>query len=157
MGTSAGNGKYIEAPEKLEEYWEAYKKQTKSNPDMIAQLSNKGEIVYVPHERPYQYDEFEAYLSRAMIKDGYEQPLKTLRHYRENKTGAYDEYCHVVTRIEQDWKADNVSGTLTGKYKAASLVGRIHNIVETKNVNLKTDATPFNPFDVDVPGDNSTG
>ena len=32
MGTSKGNGKYIETPEKMWEYFEAYRSQVKANP-----------------------------------------------------------------------------------------------------------------------------
>jgi len=148
--------KYIETPEKLESYWEEYKASVKSNPDMIAQLSNKGEIVFLPVEKPLQYNEFETFLNRAMVRDGYEYPLKTIRHYRD-LDDSYSEYRQVVTRIESDWEADNVGGAMTGKYKAPTLIGRLHNIVETKNIHLSGEVSPFTPFDIDVPEDDSTG
>jgi hypothetical protein len=135
--------KYID-PNGLEKYWEDYKLYVKTHPDYVSQMTVKGELVYVPKEKPLQLNEFEAYLSRQMEADGYENPLSTLRHYRDNKNGSYEEYCQVVTRIEKDWESDNVGGVMTGKFTAANLVARIHNLKEQSEVNTNANINILN-------------
>ena len=68
MGTSKGNGKYIETPEKMWEYFEAYRSQVKANPRTKTVFPGKDAIPQrEPLERPLTLEGFENWCADADI------------------------------------------------------------------------------------------
>jgi hypothetical protein len=120
--------KYIESPEKLWQMWEEYKKEIDSAPDIEEVVTAKGDIVHKAIKKPYLRVGFEAYVFRAY---GFH-----VKQYLENQDKLYDSYMGVVTHIRNEYENDQLSGTLTGRYKAPNLIARMHGLVEkTENQN----------------------
>ena len=46
---------------------------------------------------------------------------------------------------------------MTGRYKAPNLTARLNGLTDKQEVDMKAQVSPFTPFDIDVPEDNSTG
>jgi hypothetical protein len=119
--------KYIKDPNTLLELWEEYKKTVGF--DEIEQATAKGEIVTLKVKNPYLRSGFEAFAFRK-LGHGIDQ-------YLDNQLGNYSDYLGVVTCIRREWETDQVSGTMTGKYKAQTLTARLNGIkdsVDTNNV-----------------------
>jgi hypothetical protein len=134
MGTSNGNGKYYK-PEDLLRLWNEYKAFIDTNPDELEQLSNKGEIMIVRVKKPYLQEGFYAFV--------YNNYGHHIHQYIDNTNGAYDDYLGVVTHIRSEWRNDQISGSLTGRYKAPNLVARLNGISDNKNIDLKTEQPLF--------------
>jgi hypothetical protein len=81
--------KYIETPEKMWEYFEAYAKETKENPRYkVEYVGKEGERVKTPLERPLTMEGFELYLSNQGI-------IADLSHYFCNLDNRYSEYLDI--------------------------------------------------------------
>jgi hypothetical protein len=116
-------------PKELMDLWEQYKAKIDSNPDTIEQATAKGDIVELRVRKPYLKQGFKSF---AYKLKGY-----SIKDYLDNK---YDEYSDVVTCIRDEWEDDQISGTLTGRYKAPNLVARLNGINENvkneQNINI---------------------
>lgn len=131
-------------------YWERYKQKVDENPDKEEVVTNKGTIVVKTIRRPYLRTGFEAFV--------YKEIGIHIHQYIDNYKGAYDAYLGVVTHIRNEWEEDQVSGTLTGRYKAPNLVARLNGLVEKSETNLKVEQEIFKALDLDnVHTDNGTG
>jgi hypothetical protein len=114
-------------PKELMELWEQYKSLIDSNPDRIEQATPKGDIVELRVRKPYLKQGFNAFVFKLK---GY-----SIKDYLDNK---YDEFSDVVTCIRNEWEDDQISGSLTGRYKAPNLVARLNGLKEqTENVNIE--------------------
>ncbi len=102
--------------------WEQYKSLIDSNPDRIQQATPKGDIVELRVKKPYIKQGFSAFVFKLK---GY-----SIKDYLDNK---YPEFSDVVTCIRNEWEDDQVSGTLTGRYKAPNLVARLNGLAEETN------------------------
>jgi hypothetical protein len=144
MGTSKGNGKYIQTPEDLLKLWDEYKAQVGS--EQIEQATPKGSIVTLSISKPLLRSGFEAYVYRTK---GF-----NVCQYLDNQDKAYSDYLGVVTCIRKEWETDQVSGTLTGKYKAPNLTARLNGLTEKTDVT--TNGNDIGSIQVEiVKGENS--
>ena len=77
-------------------------------------------------DRPYTRQGFEAYVFR---KYGF-----NVHQYIDNWNDSYVAYLGVVTCIRREWEENQISGTLTGKYKAPNLTARLNGLTEKTDV-----------------------
>jgi hypothetical protein len=123
MGTSKGNGKYIETPEKMWEYFEAYRAGVKANPRLKTVFPGKDAIPqYEPLERPLTLEGFENWCADAGIIDG-------LEHYFANTKGNYSDYLSICSRIKRVIRQDQIEGGMVGQYNA-SITQRLNSLVD---------------------------
>jgi hypothetical protein len=116
--------KYIETPKKLLALWDEYKKQVSS--DVIEQATPKGDIVKLTVKSPLLRSGFEAYVYRKLEFN--------ICQYLDNQDGAYEEYLGVITCIRKEWETDQVSGTMTGRYKAPNLTARLNGLTDSQKI-----------------------
>jgi hypothetical protein len=123
MGTSKGHGKYIETPEKMWEYFEAYRAGVKANPRLKTVFPGKDAIPqYEPLERPLTLEGFENWCADAGIIDG-------LEHYFANTKGNYSDYLSICSRIKRVIRQDQIEGGMVGQYNA-SITQRLNSLVD---------------------------
>jgi hypothetical protein len=117
--------KYLSTPEDLLQLWDEYKAEVDANPDVIDKATPKG-VMQELVKKPYTRQGFEAYVYR---KRGHH-----VSQYLDNNDKAYNEYLGVVTCIRREWEADQISGTMTGKYKAPNLTARLNGLTDKQDV-----------------------
>jgi len=123
MGTSKGNGKYIETPEKMWEYFEAYRSQVKSNPRTKTVFPGKDAIPqHEPLERPLTLEGFENWCADAGI-------IEDLSNYFANTKGNYSDYSTICSRIRRVIRQDQIEGGMVGQYNA-SITQRLNSLVD---------------------------
>ena len=132
MSTPPIKQKYISSPEELETLWNEYKETIDNSPDE-QEISTAQGIKIIRVRRPYQRKGFEAYVWR---KKGHH-----VKQYIENTGDAYDSYLGVVTHMRNEWEEDQIEGSLTGRYKSATLVARLNGYVDKKEVKEQSDVT----------------
>jgi hypothetical protein len=115
--------KYIETPQKMWEYFEAYKKWVKDNPIKKHVFVGKdGVSDFELRERPLTIDGFECWcFDNEIISD--------LSQYFANTEGRYEEYQTICTRIRKAVRADQIDGGMAGIYNP-SITQRLNNLVE---------------------------
>jgi len=114
--------KYIETPDKLWELFEGYRRQVKDNPRIKVEYVGKdGERVSTPIELPLILEGFKCYCAEL---------IGTVDHYFRNTDNAYDEYRHIIMRIREEIRAEQISGGMVGAYNS-NLTARINNLKET--------------------------
>ena len=106
-----------------------YKAKVDSDPDTEEVATGKGVAVTLTRPKPYLRRGFEAYVYR---KYGFH-----VHQYIENLESRYDDYVGVVTCARLEWEEDQISGSLTGKYKSQNLVARLNNLTDKKEVDHK--------------------
>jgi hypothetical protein len=122
-----GRPRNIESKEILLKYWDEYKSHIDNNLDSEDIVTVKGSIVQKKSKKPYLKQGFESFVFRnygISIKD-YLLPDK------------YPEFSDVTTCIRNEWEDDQISGTLTGRYKAPNLTARLNGLTE-KSENIDT-------------------
>jgi len=128
MPNPIGRPRNMNNPQELLDLWNEYKTFIDTHPDKEEVVTVKGDIVEKRTKKPYLRQGFIAFVFRKLgviIKD-----------YLDNK---YDEFSGVVTHIRSEWEEDQLSGTITGKYKAPNLVARLNGLTEkTENKNENT-------------------
>lgn len=107
----------IESPERLLELWKEYKQFVDDNPDIQQQVTAKGVFKFSVRE-PYQRKGFESFV---FDKYGFH-----VHQYIDNYNNAYENYLGVVTHMRNEWEADQIGGSLTGRYKSPNLVARLN-------------------------------
>jgi len=123
MGTSKGNGKYIETPEKMWEYFEAYRAEVKNNPRTKTVFPGKDAIPQrEPLERPLTLEGFENWCADAGIR-------QDLGDYFANTKGNYSEYSTICSRIKRVIRQDQIEGGMVGQYNA-SITQRLNSLVD---------------------------
>ncbi len=123
MGTSRGHGKYIETPEKMWEYFEAYRSQVKSNPRTKTVFPGKDAIPqHEPLERPLTLEGFENWCADAGI-------IEDLSNYFANTKGNYSDYSTICSRIRRVIRQDQIEGGMVGQYNA-SITQRLNSLVD---------------------------
>jgi len=123
-----GKNKYIETPEKLLSLWDEYKQSVDN--DSIEQATSRGDVVSVNVKNPLLRSGFEAFVFR---KYGF-----NVCQYLDNQDNAYTEYLGVITCIRKEWETDQISGTMTGRYKAPNLTARLNGLVDKKEIEQNT-------------------
>ena len=131
-----GKRKYIETPEKLLEYFEEYKKETKSNPIQVQDYVGKdADMVYRTKERPLTIDGFEVWLfKKAIISD--------LSNYFANSDNKYSEYSTICSHIRKEVRSDQIEGGMAGIYNP-SITQRLNNLVERQENTIVTEQPLF--------------
>ena len=109
----------MKTPEELLQIWDEYKSFIDKNYDTEQVVTQKGDVVDRRTKKPYLKAGFEAYVFR--------KHKFSIKDYLSNK---YEEFSDVVTCIRNEWEDDQISGTLTGKYKAPNLVARLNGLTE---------------------------
>ena len=123
MGTSRGHGKYIETPEKMWEYFEAYRSQVKANPRTKTVFPGKDAIPQrEPLERPLTLEGFENWCADAGI-------IEDLSNYFANTKGNYSDYSTICSRIRRVIRQDQIEGGMVGQYNA-SITQRLNSLVD---------------------------
>jgi len=123
MGTSRGHGKYIETPEKMWEYFEAYRSQVKANPRTKTVFPGKDAIPqHEPLERPLTLEGFENWCADAGI-------IEDLEDYFANTKGNYSDYSTICSRIRRVIRQDQIEGGMVGQYNA-SITQRLNSLVD---------------------------
>jgi hypothetical protein len=135
-----GRPPVFKEPEEMLEMWEAYKAKIDSNPDRIEQATPKGEVVVLSVRKPYLRVGFEAFVFR--------QKGHGIRQYIDNNNKLYDKFIGVVSHIRSEWEEDQISGTLTGRYKAPNLVARLNGLVDKTDITSKD--APINELKITV-------
>lgn len=135
-----GRPRNLESQDELMQLWEMYKDKIDSDPDKIEQLNIKGEVKELKVKKPYLKQGFVSFVFRLR---GY-----SIKDYLDNK---YPEYSDVVTCIRGEWEEDQISGSLTGKYKAPNLVARLNGLKEQTETEVINKEIPLFP---DVPKNN---
>lgn len=131
-----GKKKYIETPEKMWEYFLAYKKEVKSNPIKVQDYVGKdAEMVYREKERPLTIEGFENYLEDQEI-------IGDLSHYFANTNNAYSEYLTICSRIKRNVKQDQIEGGMANIYNP-SITQRLNNLVDRVENNVKVEQPLF--------------
>jgi hypothetical protein len=130
--------KYIETPEKLLALWDEYKSSVGF--DEIEQATPKGDIISLKVKKPYLRSGFEAYVIRKL---GF-----GISQYLDNQDDAYTEYLGVITCIRKEWETDQVSGTMTGRYKAPNLTARLNGF--TDKTDVTTNGKDLIPTEIQV-------
>lgn len=115
-------------PKELLELWNEYKAYIDTHPDKEEVVTVKGDVVEKRTKKPYLKQGFISFVFRKLGKN--------IKDYVDNK---YPEFSDVVTHIRSEWEEDQISGTITGKYKAPNLVARLNGLTEkTENKNENT-------------------
>ena len=147
-----GKRKYIETPEKMWEYFLAYKKEVKENPiktyeqkkgslnlkvDPLSDIASSVEeikeavssLVEIPIQRPLTIEGFENWLSDNEI-------IEDLGDYLQNKDGRYNEYTTILTRIRKNIRQDQIEGGMGGIYNSG-ITARLNGLVDKKETEIK--------------------
>jgi len=121
--------KNIETPEKMWEYFLAYKKQVKDNPIIVKDWVGKDATdVYREKEKPLTFIGFQNYLDDQDI-------ISDFTDYFENKDDRYSDYVRICSRIKRNIQDDQISGGMVGIYNP-SITQRLNSL--TDNVDLTT-------------------
>jgi len=118
-----GKRKYIETPEKLWEYFELYKKDTKSRPFLVKDWVGKDAVdVFREKERPLTIEGFECWMfDNAIIAD--------LSQYFANTEQRYTDYQTICRAIKKAVRQDQIEGGMAGMYNP-SITQRLNGLVE---------------------------
>ena len=137
MGTSKGNGKYIETPERMWELFEAYVQEVKSNPrKKVVFVGKDGRQQDEPLERPLTMEGFELYVADLGVS-------QDLGDYFSNARDAYTDYSAICTRIKKAIRKDQIEGGMVGQYNA-SITQRLNGLVEKQQTDVKIEQPLFN-------------
>jgi len=118
-----GKRKYIETPEKLWEYFQEYKKETKSKPFLIKDWVGKDAFnVQREKERPLTIEGLECWLFEKDI-------IGDLSHYFANTDNKYSDYLTICHAIKKAVRQDQIEGGMAGMYNP-SITQRLNGLVE---------------------------
>jgi hypothetical protein len=115
--------KYIESNIKLLDMWEEYELHVLQNPEEIEEVTPRG-IVTRRVRKPLMKQGFYNFV--------YKKYRFHIHQYFDNAGKRYDSYVDVVTYIRARWECDQISGTLTGRFKAPNLVARLNGLSESQ-------------------------
>jgi hypothetical protein len=136
-----GKRKYIETPEKMWEYFLAYKKEVKSNPILVQDYVGKdAEMVYRQKDRPLTIDGFECWCYDNEI-------ISDLGDYFANTNGNYIEYSTICSRIRKAVRTDQIEGGMAGIYNP-SITQRLNGLVDKTETSVKVEQPLFPDTDV---------
>ena len=118
-----GKPKYIETPDKLWEYFELYKEDTKKRPFLVKDWVGKDAVdVYREKERPLTIEGFECWLADKDIIDN-------LSNYFANSDNRYSDYSTICSRVKKAVRQDQIEGGMAGMYNP-SITQRLNGLVE---------------------------
>ena len=124
-----GKRKYIESPDKMWEYFLAYKKQVKDNPIIVKDWVGKDATdVFREKERPLTMEGFENYLEDEGI-------ISDVSHYFCNLDNRYSEYIAICSRVKRNVRQDQIEGGMVNIYNP-SITQRLNNLADTKKIDV---------------------
>ncbi len=122
--------KYIETPEKMWEYFEAYRKEVKAKPILKHVFVGKdGQSEFEQRERPLTLEGFECYLFEKSI-------ISDISHYFANLDNRYSEYIAICNNIRKTIRKDQIEGGMAMIYNP-SITQRLNGLVDQKQVEIK--------------------
>jgi hypothetical protein len=122
-----GRHKTIESPEKLWEYFLAYRKEVKDSPIIVKDWVGKdAETVFREKERPLTFVGFQNYLDDQDI-------IGVVEQYFENRDNRYADFVGICSRIKRNIQDDQISGGMVGIYNP-SITQRLNGLVEKSEV-----------------------
>lgn len=143
-----GKNKYIESPEKMWEYFLAYKSELKDNPIYIIEqkkgntsiklsIESSGnvdfkppsDIVELPAQRPLTLEGFENWCADSGI-------INDLGDYFANTDNKYSDYSTICSRIKRTIRQDQIEGGMVGIYNP-SITQRLNGLVDKKETEHK--------------------
>jgi hypothetical protein len=128
--------KYIETPEKMWEYFLAYKDYVKKNPIIVKDWVGKdAQDVYREKERPLTIDGFECWCADNDI-------ISDLSQYFANTEQRYTEYQTICSRIKKAVRTDQIEGGMAGIYNP-SITQRLNGLVEKSEHTVKQEQPLF--------------
>lgn len=131
-----GKKKYIETPEKMWEFFLAYKQEVKSNPIIVKDWVGKdADTVYREKEKPLTIDGFECWCYDNDI-------INDLSNYFANSGNNYSEYSTICTRIRKAVRTDQIEGGMAGIYNP-SITQRLNGLVDKSEVTQKQEQPLF--------------
>ena len=122
-----GKHKYIESPEKMWEYFQQYRTETKRK-RIIQKATVKG-IMKEEMEVPLTIEGFSNWLFEKNI-------TSNLENYLANSRGAYDDFSSICSRIKQLVRQDQIEGGMVGQYNP-SITQRLNNLVDKQETTIK--------------------
>lgn len=129
-GKDMGKHKYIETPEKMREYFEAYQKEVKGKPILVQDFVGKdGDEVNRKKERPLTLEGFEVWCDDNDI-------ISDLSDYFENKGNRYAEYIPICRMIKKRVKKDQIEGGMAGIYNP-SITQRLNGLTDKSEMTIK--------------------
>lgn len=136
--------KYIESPEKMWEYFIAYRDEAKSKPrKKMVFVGKDGNKEYELLEVPLTMEGFELWCYEKEI-------INDLSDYFGNKNQKYTEFSDICTRIKKAIRKDQIEGGMVGQYNP-SITQRLNGLVEKVQQDISVEQPLFN----DVPKNNS--
>jgi hypothetical protein len=122
-----GKSKYIETPEKMWEYFEAYRQKVKSTPILVQDFVGKdGDEVNRKKERPLTLEGFEVWCFENNI-------ISDLSDYFENKQERYTDYVPICRTIRKMIRNDQIEGGMSGIYNP-SITQRLNGLTDKSEV-----------------------
>lgn len=125
-----GHPKNFNNPKEILDLWEQYKSFINDNPD-VQQVSGPKGVVEIRVKKPLTRQGFFVFV--------HQHTGKSIHQYIDNDGGNYNDFLEVCTRIRREWEDDQITGTLTGRYKAPNLVARLNGI--TEKIDNKTEVS----------------
>lgn len=134
----------------VEELWNdfvEYANHTKSNPRVkIEYVGRNGDKVETPLEVPLTNEGFENFVHD---KRGF-----SIHDYLYSSDERYNRFSTVRSRVKKAIRQDQIEGGMVGQYNA-SITQRLNGLTEKSETHVTGEISPFKPFDIDVPTDNS--
>jgi len=122
--------KNIETPEKMWEYFEAYKKSIKDNPIVVKDWVGKdADTVHREKERPLTMVGFQNYLDDQDI-------ISDVTDYFENKDDRYTDFIRICSRIKRNIQQDQIEGGMVNIYNP-SITQRLNGLTDNVDVTTK--------------------
>ncbi len=122
--------KNIETPEKMWEYFEAYRDEVKSNPRKKMVFGGKDFVSdFELLERPLTLEGFENYLADNNI-------LQDASQYFANTEGRYADYQTICSRIRKVIRQDQIEGGMVGQYNP-SITQRLNGLTDKSEMVVK--------------------
>lgn len=121
-----GRPKAFDSPDKMLEYFEAYVKETKSNPFLVQDFVGKdGNEVNRTKEKCLTLEGFEIYcFFKGIIND--------LGDYFKNKDERYTDFAPICHAIKKRIRQDQILGGMSGIYNP-SITQRLNGLVEKQS------------------------
>ena len=131
-----GKKKYIETPDKMWDYFLAYKEYVKSRPILVKDWVGKdGDEVYKEKERPLTIDGFECWCYDNEI-------ISDLSQYFANTEQRYKEYQTICSRIRKAVRTDQIEGGMVGIYNP-SITQRLNGLVDKSETTVRQEQPLF--------------
>ena len=121
----AGRPRNLKSPNDLFKLWDFYKDWVANNPEVEEVVTVKGDIVEKKTTKPLTRQGF---ISFVYEKEGF-----IVKDYLD---GLYKEFSEVATYIRNQWEESQISGTMTGKYKAQTLVARLNGYTDKQEATV---------------------